>query len=138
MGRLEDTHEVLSFWFRDLCHDFLCEEIQDDRTGLTRSAASLFLFIVVHAVGNRHVFKGPDDLNGNGYFYARLCWTGVGPQASIDEEYVLLCALLLFSGSERETRNCPIWATIFAAKNFKISSDRTGRARNAALLIFPL
>ena len=41
------------------------------------------------------VFKGPDDLNGNGYFYVRLCWTGEGLQANFDEEYVLLCAMLL-------------------------------------------
>ena len=49
-----------------------------------------------------YVFKGPDDLNGNGYFYARLCWTGLGLQASIDEEYVVLCALLhIFAGLKR-------------------------------------
>ena len=54
-------------------------------------------FNVVLAVGKQHVFKGPDDLNGNGYFYVRLCWTGVGLQANIDEEYVLLSALLHFS-----------------------------------------
>ena len=28
--------------------------------------------IVVHAVGNLHLFKGPDDLNGYGYFHVRL------------------------------------------------------------------
>ena len=52
--------------------------------------------MTVPAVGNQHLFKGPDDLNGNGYFYMRLCWTGVGLQANFDEEYVLLCAMLLF------------------------------------------
>ena len=36
-----------------------------------------------------------DDLNGNGYFYMGLCWTGVGLQANFDEENVLLCAMLL-------------------------------------------
>ena len=40
--------------------------------------------------------KEPDDLNGNGYFYMRLCWTGVCLQANFDEEYELLCAMLLF------------------------------------------
>ena len=67
MERLEDAREVLSF--------------------------RLF-FNVMLAVGNQHLFKGPDDLNGNGYFYARLCWTGVGLQANID---VWLSALLHFS-----------------------------------------
>ena len=52
---------------------------------------------VLPAVGNQNVFKGPDDLNGNGYFYMRLCCTGVGLQTNFDEEYVLLSALLHFS-----------------------------------------
>ena len=32
-------------------------KISSDRTGLTRSAVFLIFFIVVHAVGNLHVFK---------------------------------------------------------------------------------
>ena len=40
-----------------------------DRKGLTRSAMFLFVFIIIHAVGNLHVFLGPDDFNGYGYFY---------------------------------------------------------------------
>ena len=43
----------------DLCHYSLCEEFLDDRTGLTRSAVSLFFVIVVYVVGNLHMFKGP-------------------------------------------------------------------------------
>jgi hypothetical protein len=35
-----------------------------DRKGLTRSAMFLFVFIIIHAVGNLHVFLGPDDFNG--------------------------------------------------------------------------
>jgi len=54
----------------------------------------LFLFIVIHAVGNLHVFLGPDDFNGYGYFYVRLYWTGFGFSANIVEEYVALAALL--------------------------------------------
>ena len=34
-------------------------KISNDRLGLTRSAILLILFIVIHAVGNLHVFKGP-------------------------------------------------------------------------------
>ena len=65
-----------------------------DRVGLTRSAMFLFVFIIIHAVGNLHVFLGPDDFNGYGYFYVRLYWTGFGLQANIVEEYILLAALL--------------------------------------------
>jgi len=65
-----------------------------DRVGLTRSAMFLFVFIIIHAVGNLHVFLGPDDFNGYGYFYVRLYWTGFGFQANIVEEYILLAALL--------------------------------------------
>merc|ERR1712110_1322126 len=65
-----------------------------DRSGLTRSAMFMFVFIIIHAVGNLHVFLGPDDFNGYGYFYVRLYWTGFGLEANIVEEYVALCALL--------------------------------------------
>jgi len=69
-------------------------EFKNDRKGLTRSAILLILFIVIHAVGNLHIFKGPDDFNGYGYFYVRLYWTGFGMPANIVEEYILLSALL--------------------------------------------
>merc|ERR1712242_562228 len=69
-------------------------KITNDRVGLTRSAFFLIIFIIIHAVGNLHVFKGPDDFNGYGYFYVRLYWTGFGLPANIVEEYVLLSILL--------------------------------------------
>merc|ERR1711985_101932 len=73
-----------------------------DRVGLTRSAILLILFIVIHAVGNLHVFAGPDDFNGYGYFYVRLYWTGFGLPAIIVEEYILLGVLLhVFVGLKR-------------------------------------
>merc|ERR1712166_1355550 len=68
--------------------------LTNDRVGLTRSAMFLFVFIIIHAVGNLHVFLGPDDFNGYGYFYVRLYWTGFGLEANIVEEYVAICALL--------------------------------------------
>merc|ERR1712151_693192 len=68
--------------------------LDKDRIGLTRSAMFLFVFIIIHAVGNLHVFLGPDDFNGYGYFYVRLYWSGFGLEANIVEEYVALCALL--------------------------------------------
>jgi len=69
-------------------------KVTGDRSGLTRSAFFLIFFIVVHAVGNLHVFLGPDDFNGYGYFYVRLYWSGFGYDANIVEEYVALCAVL--------------------------------------------
>merc|ERR550537_284949 len=68
--------------------------LTNDRLGLTRSAMFLFVFIIIHAIGNLHVFLGPEDFNGYGYFYVRLYWTGFGLPANIVEEYVLLAALL--------------------------------------------
>merc|ERR1711967_211489 len=65
-----------------------------DRVGLTRSAILLILFIVIHAVGNLHVFAGPDDFNGYGYFYVRLYWTGFGLPCNVVEEYIALSAML--------------------------------------------
>merc|ERR1712007_78207 len=77
-------------------------KIANVRVGLTRSAILLVLFIVIHAVGNLHVFKGPDDFNGYGYFYVRLYWTGFGLPANIVEEYILLSVLLhVFVGLKR-------------------------------------
>jgi len=69
-------------------------KITNDRVGLTRSAIFLIIFLVIHAVGNLHVFKGPDDFNGYGYFYVRIYWTGFGLPANIVEEYLCLSILL--------------------------------------------
>merc|ERR1712159_201860 len=66
----------------------------NDRLGLTRSAIFLIVFIIIHAIGNLHVFLGPDDFNGYGYFYVRLYFTGFGLPANIVELYVMLCAVL--------------------------------------------
>ena len=68
-------------------------KISNDQTGYTKCRFP-HIFIVVHAVGNLHVFKGPDDFNGYDYFSVRLYWTGFGFQANIVEEYVLLTAVL--------------------------------------------
>merc|ERR1712022_49331 len=80
-------------------------KITNDRVGLTRSAILLVLFIVIHAVGNLHVFMGPDDFNGYGYFYVRLYWTGFGLPANIVEEYILLSAMLHVTAGLAKTWN---------------------------------
>merc|ERR1719245_783929 len=96
--------------------------LTNDRSGLTRSAMFLFLFIVIHAVGNLHVFLGPDDFNGYGYFYVRLYWTGFGLQANIVEEYVLLCALLHICVALKRTWDISLSYSISSGKlNLAIS-----------------
>jgi len=95
---------ILAILYEVCATIFSCKniEISKDRLGLTRSAILLILFIVIHAVGNLHVFKGPDDFNGYGYFYVRLYWTGFGLNANIVEEYIALSVLLhVFVGLKR-------------------------------------
>merc|ERR1712151_1122664 len=91
-------------------------KISNDRTGLTRSAILLILFIVIHAVGNLHVFMGPDDFNGYGYFYVRLYWTGFGLPANIVEEYILLAVLLHVFVALKRTWDINLSASITSGK----------------------
>merc|ERR1712125_210154 len=96
--------------------------VTGDRSGLTRSAMFLFVFIIIHAVGNLHVFAGPDDFNGYGYFYVRLYWTGFGFNANIVEEYILLAAILHVSVALKRTWDISINYTIASGKlNLAIS-----------------
>merc|ERR1712110_12517 len=87
-----------------------------DRSGLTRSAMFMFVFIIIHAVGNLHVFLGPNDFNGYGYFYVRLYWTGFGFSANIVEEYILLAALLHVAVALKRTWDISINYTIASGK----------------------
>merc|ERR1712019_295135 len=96
--------------------------ITGDRIGLTRSAFFLFVFIIIHAVGNLHVFLGPDDFNGYGYFYVRLYPTGFGLPANIVEEYVALAALLHVIVALKRTWEISIKSTVSSGKlNMAIS-----------------
>ena len=83
-GEREGT--VLAAWVHPFLPCFSCNDILNGRVwGSLGSAMFLFIFIIIHAVGNLHVFLGPDDFNGYGYFYVRLYWTGFGLQANIVE-----------------------------------------------------
>merc|ERR1712217_830122 len=82
----------------------------------------LFIFIIIHAVGNLNIFGVPDDFNGYGYFYVRLYWTGFGLQANIVEEYILLAALLHVSVALKRTWDISINYTVASGKlNLAIS-----------------
>jgi len=104
-------------------------KLSSDRTGLTRSAILLVLFMVIHGVGNLHVFMGPDDFNGYGYFYVRLYWTGFGLPANIVEEYILLSALLhMFVGVKRslDKKGMIKTAGMFPTMNLALSGVMLG------------
>jgi len=104
-------------------------KLSSDRVGLTRSAILLVLFMVIHGVGNLHVFMGPDDFNGYGYFYVRLYWTGFGLPANIVEEYILLSAMLhMFVGVKRswDKKSMAKTAGIFPTMNLAVSGVMLG------------
>jgi len=101
--------------------------ITNDRVGVTRSAMFLFVFIVIHAVGNLHIFLGPDDFNGYGYFYVRLYPSGFGLPANIVEEYVLLAALLHVTVALKRTWDISI--------NYTIASGKVNLAISGLLLL---
>ncbi len=46
-------------------------QVLHDRSGLTRSAVFMMLFVVIHGIGNLHVYAGPDAFNGYAYFLNR-------------------------------------------------------------------
>jgi hypothetical protein len=88
----------------------------NDRLGLTRSAIFLIVFIIIHAVGNLHVFLGPDDFNGYGYFYVRLYFTGFGVPANCVEIYVLMSALLHVAVALKRTWDISLNYTVGSGK----------------------
>jgi len=104
---------AIGFMKELLCTIFTQSNIQftSDRSGLTRSAMWLFLFIIIHAIGNLHVFLGPNDFNGYGYFYVRLYPTGFGLPANIVEIYVALGALLHICVALKRTWETKLGAT---------------------------
>mmetsp|Transcript_1622 Transcript_1622/g.3517 ORF Transcript_1622/g.3517 Transcript_1622/m.3517 type:complete len:601 (-) Transcript_1622:207-2009(-) len=75
--------------------------ISGDRSGLTRSACLLILFIFVHAVGNLHVFGGPDHFNAYGYFYVRMYLFNM--PLNFIELYILMGAALHVAVALRRT-----------------------------------
>jgi len=99
----------------------------NDRSGLSRSAVFLILFMVIHAVGNLHVFLGPDDFNGYGYFYVRLYWTGLGLPMNIVEEYVMVSIALHAAVALKRTWDIN--------RNYAIGSGKLNLAISGVLLL---
>ncbi|CAD7937985.1 unnamed protein product [Amoebophrya sp. A25] len=103
-------------------------QFSNDRTGLTRSAIFLMFFMVIHAVGNLHVFLGPDDFNGYGYFYVRLYWTMGGlMKANIVEFYLLLAGLLHVSVALKRTWDIN--------RNYTLTSGKLNLAASGSMLL---
>jgi len=75
-------------------------KLENNRNGTIRSACMLLVFTVIHVVGNfLALFSGPDELNGEGYFFDRQVWTGgfgiiKDPPLGLAEEYIALALLL--------------------------------------------
>ncbi|CAD7970270.1 unnamed protein product [Amoebophrya sp. A120] len=100
----------------------------NDRSGLTRSAILMILFMVVHAVGNLHIFLGPDDFNGYGYFYVRLYWTCLGlVQANIVEVYIALGAVIHVMVALKRTWDIN--------RNYALNSGKLNLAMTGTLLL---
>ncbi|KAF4691509.1 hypothetical protein FOZ60_015371 [Perkinsus olseni] len=63
-----------------------------DKSGLTRSAMFLIVFVIIHGLGNLHCFFGPDHFNGYAYFLNHPCpWSAL----LLPVEIYLLAAGLL-------------------------------------------
>jgi hypothetical protein len=103
-------------------------KFSNDRTGLTRSAILLILFMVIHAVGNLHIFLGPDDFNGYGYFYVRLYPTMLGlMQCNIVEFYIALGAMLHVMVALKRTWDIN--------RNYPLNSGKLNLAISGVLLL---
>merc|ERR1719499_448099 len=72
----------------------------NNRKGTIRSACFLLTFTIVHVAGNFvGMIKGPNEANGEGYFFDRIAWTGglglvKDSPFSVVEEYLALGLLL--------------------------------------------
>ncbi|KAF4688206.1 hypothetical protein FOZ60_003010 [Perkinsus olseni] len=67
-------------------------KIIHDKSGLTRSAAFLLFFTVVHGLGNLHIFAGAPHFNGYGYFLNHpVPWSTLMLPVEV---YLLLCGLM--------------------------------------------
>merc|ERR1719210_3100756 len=96
--------------------------LDNNRKGTIRSACFLLTFTIVHVLGNFvGMIKGPNEANGEGYFFDRILWTGglgiwkTAPM-SVVEEYLALALLLHVSVALKRS-----WDI---SANYTISSGR--------------
>jgi hypothetical protein len=123
---------MVNAFMYDICATIFANEnfkfqFTNHRSGLSRSAVFLMMFMVIHAVGNLHIFLGPDDFNGYGYFYTRLYWTGLGLPMNIIEEYVIVSAALHVAVALKRTWDIN--------RNYAIGSGKLNLAITGVLLL---
>ena len=85
--------------------DSLCEEFQADRTGLHEVPFPCSVSLWCMPSGICTCSRDDTTSTGTGYFHVRLYCTGLGLQANIVEEYVLLSALLHIFAGLKKTRD---------------------------------
>ena len=90
----------------------------NNRKGTIRSAVFLLTFTIVHALGNFvDMLSGPAELNGEGYLFDRIHWTGglglvpTFPVSAV-EEYLALALLLHVSVALKRSYDITIGYTI--------------------------
>jgi len=97
-------------------------KLTNNRLGTARSACFLITFIVVHALGNFvDMLGGPNELNGEGYLFDRIHWTGglglvKGFPFSIVEEYLALALLVHVSVALKRSYDMTISQPIFGGR----------------------
>lgn len=93
-------------------------KLDNNRNGTMRSAIFLLTFTIVHALGNFvDMLGGPDELNGEGYLFDRIHWTGALGMAkdfpfSVVEEYLALGLLLHVTVALKRSYDITIGYTI--------------------------
>eukprot|EP00933_Yihiella_yeosuensis_P037531 TRINITY_DN31497_c0_g1_i1.p1 TRINITY_DN31497_c0_g1~~TRINITY_DN31497_c0_g1_i1.p1 ORF type:complete len:967 (-),score=281.29 TRINITY_DN31497_c0_g1_i1:158-3058(-) len=92
--------------------------LDNNRKGTIRSAVFLLTFTLVHAGGNFvDMLGGPDELNGEGYLFDRIHWTGglglvKSFPFSVVEEYLALALLVHVSVALKRSWDISINYTI--------------------------
>ncbi|CAK9005557.1 unnamed protein product [Durusdinium trenchii] len=93
-------------------------KLDNNRMGTMKSAVFLITFTIVHALGNFvDMLGGPDELNGEGYLFDRIHWTGgLGLVKdfpfSVVEEYLALALLLHVSVALKRSYDITIGYTL--------------------------
>ena len=92
--------------------------LDNNRKGTIRSAVFLITFTIVHALGNFvDMLGGPAELNGEGYLFDRIHWTGglgfvKSFPVSVVEEYLCLALLLHVTVAIKRSYDITIGYTI--------------------------
>lgn len=96
--------------------------LDNNRKGTIRSAIFLLTFTIVHALGNfADMLSGPDEVNGEGYMFDRIHWTGGLGFAkdfpfSVVEEYLALALCVHVSVALKRSWDLNMGYTIATGK----------------------